>query len=29
MPGLAIALTALVFTHLGRYIQDRSEGLTR
>ena len=28
-PGLAIALTALVFTQIGRYVQDRSEGISQ
>ncbi|MFT4044671.1 MAG: ABC transporter permease [Gordonia sp. (in: high G+C Gram-positive bacteria)] len=28
MPGLAIVITALAFTLLGRYIQDRTEGIT-
>lgn len=29
MPGIAIVLVALSFTQLGRYFQDRSEGVTR
>lgn len=29
MPGVAIVLVALSFTQLGRYFQDRSEGITR
>lgn len=29
MPGIAIVLVALSFTQLGRYFQDRSEGITR
>ncbi|MGO1948104.1 MAG: ABC transporter permease [Mycobacteriaceae bacterium] len=29
MPGLAIAVTALVFTQIGRFIQDRSEGISQ
>lgn len=28
MPGLAIVVTALAFTQIGRYIQDRSEGIS-
>ncbi|GAA4681591.1 ABC transporter permease [Frondihabitans cladoniiphilus] len=29
LPGVAIVLVALSFTQLGRYFQDRSEGITR
>lgn len=28
MPGIAIVFTALAFTQVGRYFQDRSEGIT-